>query len=561
METVLGLFFVVIAAVTGGFLAKILKLPSLVGYIVAGIVAGAILPPQFKEVSGLAQIGLILLLFSIGVELSFERLSRYLRIAVFGALIQIIVVALLSYVILSWFGITPAAALVLSMGFSVSSTAVLVKILADRGETDTIHGEIIIGWLLVQDLAVIPMMIALPFLATTGGNWVGGAIASATKAVLVILGVILLGKKIVPLFIHTLAGTNSRELLLLASIALALGTAAVTSFFGISPALGAFLAGVVISESQEHHAIFAETRPLRDLFVALFFVTLGFLVTPAVIISKFGLILALTLIILAIKALVVFIISSAFGYKGKTGISTGIGLAQVGEFAFVIFSAALALRILNSEETSIGIAVTLLTLTLSPILYAGAIPFWRKLKTLTAGSPLLSKLFIGGEKHSFDESLFKDHIIICGYGRVGSWVGKALKEYEIPFVVVDYNQKVVQELKDAGILVVYGDPTEPEVLEAVGIRMAKAIILAIPDRMAQETLITYTQSVAPGVKIISRAHRDEDWEKLKTLRVDMVIQPEFEAAVQIVRSVLVSRGKDKNDVSELIRSLRLSHSK
>ena len=557
----MGLFFVVIAACIGGFLAKALKLPSLVGYIVAGIIVGAILPPQFKEVSGLAQIGLILLLFSIGVELSFERLSRYFKIAVFGGLIQIAVVVLLSYVILSWFGLAPAVSLVLSLGFSVSSTAVLVKILADRGETDTIHGEIIVGWLLVQDLAVIPMMIALPFLATSGGNWVGGAIASAIKAVLVILGVILLGKKIVPFLIHTLAGTNSRELLLLASIALALGTAAVTSFFGISPALGAFLAGVVISESQEHHAIFAETRPLRDLFVALFFVTLGFLVTPAVIISKFGLIVVLTLIILAIKSLVIFIISSAFGYRGKTGISTGIGLAQVGEFAFVIFSAALALRILNPVETSIGISVTLLTLTFSPILYGFAIPFWRKLKLLTAGSPVLSKLFIGGEKHNFDESLFKDHIIICGYGRVGSWVGKALKEYEIPFVVVDYNQKVVQELKDAGTLVVYGDPTEPEVLEAVGIRTAKAIILAIPDRMAQETLITYTQSVAPGVKIISRAHRDEDWEKLKTLRVDMVIQPEFEAAVQIVRSVLVSRGKSKDDISDLIRNLRVSHSK
>ena len=543
-------------------MAKLLKLPGLVGYIIAGIAAGAILPSGLKEVSGLAQVGIILLLFSIGVELSFERLSRYLNIAVFGALIQVVLVTILGNFILSFFGISHVASLILSLGFSISSTAVLVKMLSDRGETDTIHGEIMLGWSLVQDLTVIPIMVALPLLASVGrGGWVAPVAIALGKALVIILGVILLGKKVVPYLVHLLAATNSRELLLLASIGLALGTAAITSFFGISPALGAFLAGVVISESQEHHAIFAETRPLRDLFVALFFVTLGFLVSPAVIVSKFGLIVILTLTVIVLKVLVTFIVSSLFGYKGKTGIATSFGLAQVGEFAFVIFSASLALKILSSEETSVGIAVTLLTLIFSPILYKSVVPIWRKMKSLTVKYPAISKLFMSGEKHDFDESILKDHIIVCGYGRVGSWVGKALKEYGIPFVVVEYNQKVVQELKDAGTAVIYGDPTEPEVLEAVGIREAKAIILAIPDRVVQETLITYVQTVAPDVKIISRAHRDEDWEKLKTLRVDKVIQPEFEAAVEIIRSVLISRGKNKEEISDVIRNLRVSHSK
>lgn len=562
MDLTLGLFFVVVAAVSGGFLAKILKIPNLVGYIIAGILIGAILPPQFKEVSGMAEVGIILLLFSIGVELSFDRLSRYLNIAVFGALIQIVLVTLLGYLILSAFGIGVLPSIILSLGFSISSTAVLVKILSDRGEGDTIHGEIMLGWSLVQDLAVIPIMVILPLLSTVSGEGMFVAVLLGLgKATLVILGVVLLGKKIVPYFVHVLAGTNSRELLLLASIALALGTAAITSYFGISPALGAFLAGVVIAESQEHHAIFAETRPLRDLFVALFFVTLGFLVTPSVVISNIGLIILIALIVIVLKVLVVFVVSSIFGYKGKTGVANSFGLAQVGEFAFVIFSASLALKILNSQETSIGISVTLLTLIFSPILYRSVVPFWRKIKALTVRYPVLHKLFISGERHDFDENTFKDHIIICGYGRVGRWVGKALKEYEIPFVVIDYNQKIVQELKDAGTMVIYGDPTEPEVLEAVGIRQAKVIILAIPDRVAQETLITYVQTIAPEVKIISRAHRDEDWEKLKTLRVDKIIQPEFEAAVEIVRSVLISRGKNRIEISEGIKSLRVSHSR
>jgi len=552
MDTVLGLFFVVVAAVVGGLVAKKLKLPGLVGYIIAGIVIGAILPPQLKEVSGLAQIGIILLLFSVGVELSFDRLSKFLRVAVIGALIQIVLVTFFSYLVLLWFGLPPIASLVLSLGFSISSTAVLVKILSDRGETDTIHGEIMLGWSLVQDLAVIPVMVILPVLSVISPAGLFGPImASLLKAALVITGTLILGKVVFPYFIHRLAATNSRELLLLSAIAMALGTAAITSFFGISPALGAFLAGVVISESQEHHAIFAETRPLRDLFVALFFVSLGFLVSPLVIISRFGLIVAITLIVLVLKAVITFVISFSFGFKGKTGIANSFGLAQVGEFAFVIFSSALGLHLLSSGETSIGISVTLLTLTISPIIYGLTLPFWRKMKKY--------KIFMSGERHDFDEKTLKDHIIICGYGRVGSWVGKALREYEIPFVVVDYDQKVVQELKDTGTMVVYGDPTEPEVMEAVGIRGAKAIILAIPDRVAQETLITYVQTVAPGVKIISRAHRDEDWEKLRTLKVDKVIQPEFEAAVEIIRSVLISRGKGRDEISDAIRNLRVSH--
>ncbi|KKR42320.1 hypothetical protein A2434_01015 [Candidatus Woesebacteria bacterium RIFOXYC1_FULL_41_14] len=561
MDLILGLFFIIVAACLGGFIAKLLRLPSLVGYIIAGIIVGAILPSNFRQVSSLADVGIILLLFSIGLELSFDRLSRYLKIAVLGSLIQIVLTVFFSYLILSLFHLSTVAALVLSLGFSVSSTAVIVKILGDKGELDTIHGGIIFGWLLVQDLAVVPMMVVLPFLAGESGSAAGGILLALGKGALVILGVVFLGKKLVPLIIHRLAAINSREILLLASIALALGTAAVTSYFGISPALGAFLAGVVISGSQEDHAIFAETRPLRDIFVALFFVTLGFMVTPSVVISNIGLILALTAIVLLLKIVIVFIISFVFGYRGKTAIANSFALAQVGEFAFVIFSGALALNLLTFIETSIGISVTLLTLVVSPILYNLILPFWRKMKILTNNRPGLAKLFSAGEKHSIEAEGFRDHIIICGYGRVGKWIGKALQSFGVPFVVVEYNQTIVQELSVGGIPVLYGDPTEPEVLEAVGVRYSKAVILAIPDRVAQETLIAYVQTVAPATKIISRAHQDSDWEKLKDLRVDKVVQPEFEAALAIVKSVFSSMGKSKEEISAVTKSLRLSRNR
>lgn len=559
MDVVLGLFFVVLAAVAGGALAKISKLPVLVGYIVAGILFGTILPGSAKNVSTLAQIGTILLLFSIGVELPLSQLTKFLKVALIGAIIQIFLVTLVSFVFLTSFGFATTPALILSLGFSISSTAVLTLILGDRGETDTIHGGVMFSWSLVQDLTVVPIMVILPILGTGGWGTLGLVGFSMVKALAVIAGALILGKLVVPYVVHIVANLNSRELLLLSSVGIALGTAAVTSYFGISTAIGAFLAGVVISESQERHAIFAETRPLRDLFVALFFVTLGFLVNPAVVFAKLPLILMVTLMILVIKALVVFLISAAFGYKGRTGIATSFGLAQVGEFAFVIFSTALALKLLGPSDISIGISVTLLTLVISPILFNFVVPFWRYLRDLTAKTNL-SKLFATGERREDSIQGLTNHIIICGYGRVGKWVGKALIDFKIPFIVIEYNQKVVQDLKGQGTPVIYGDPTEPEVLEAVSIRGAKAVVLAIPDRVAQETLIAYVQTVAPEVKIISRVHLDDDFIKLKTLRVNKIVQPEFEAAIEIVRSILRSTGKNKEEISGSIKSLRLSHS-
>ncbi|HKB88612.1 MAG TPA: cation:proton antiporter [Patescibacteria group bacterium] len=559
MDIILGIFLVVAAAVFGGAFAKLLKLPVLVGYIIAGILFGTILPGSAKNVATLAQIGTILLLFSIGVELPITQLSKFLKLAVFGSLIQILLVTGVSFVFLNSFGFSQIVSLILSLGFSISSTAVLVLILGDRGEMDTIHGGIMFSWSLVQDLLVIPIMIILPILGTTGWGAVGLVGVSLLKSIIIIFVAFVLGKLVVPYTLRLVTALNSRELLLLSSVAIAMGTAALSSYFGISPAIGAFLAGVVISESQEHHAIFAETRPLRDLFVALFFVTLGFLVNPAVILGKLPLIIIVTLAILIIKAVIVFVITTAFGYKGRTAIATSFGLAQVGEFAFVIFSTALTLNFLTPSDFSVGIAVTLLTLVVSPILFTWVVPFWRKMREITSNSGF-AKLFAMGEKRDMVTENLTNHIIICGYGRVGGWVGKGLTSFGIPYIVVDYNQKVVQDLKNEGTPVLYGDPTEPEVLEAVSIRGAKAVILAIPDRVAQETLIAYVQTVAPETKIISRVHQDSDWEKLKTLRVDKIVQPEFEAAIEIIKSILKSIGKNKEEIAGSVKSLRVSHS-
>lgn len=547
------LFLVLAAALIGGVAAKLLRFQPLVGYILGGIIFGSFLRQKAAGVANFAEIGTILLLFSIGVELSFQRLSRVFKVAVSGAILQMVFVTVFSFLILSGLGFGGLPAFILAMGFSLSSTAVVVKILSDRGETDTLHGELMIGWLLVQDLAVIPIMVILPTLAA-GGAIFGPITLSLLKAAVVVVATVILGKLVAPFLIHRVAATNSRELLVVSAVTLALGTAFGASFFGISPALGAFLAGVVISETQENHAVFAETRPLRDLFLALFFVTLGFLTVPGVILGNLPLILGLTIVVLLVKTITIFLLLLSLGYKGKTLIAASLGLAQVGEFAFVIFLASRGLNLLSPETTTIAIAVTLLSLLIAPFSFRWILPLWRKLKVI--------KVFSGSMVSTKESALdLNGHIIICGYGRVGKWIGHALSAIDVSFVVIDYNQKVIKEVAAMGIPAIYGDPSEPEVLEQANLKSAKSVVIAIPDRVTHEELVAYVQSTAPKVKIISRVHFDEDVEKMKSLKVDSIVQPEFEAAVAISRSILESMGKSKEEIRDKIKSLRLSRAK
>ncbi len=548
------LFVVLIVALVGGYIAKRLKLQPIIGYIVAGVTTRTFFPIDNLGIEKLAELGSILLLFSIGLELSIRKYGGAFKRIIFAASLQMILVSLLMYFVLKFFGLTNISALILGLGFSLSSTAVVVKTLMDKGEIETIHGKLMIGWLLVQDLAVIPMMIILPILANNQSGALVLGIVATLKAVLIIIFSVVLGKHVVPYIIHKVAILNSRELMVLTSVAFAVGTAVAVSMFGISASLGAFIAGFVISESQENHAVFAETRPLRDLFVALFFVTLGFFVSFSDIFNNFGLIILLSVFVLISKILIVAVINIFLKFKGKTIVISAFGLSQVGEFSFILFSAANILKLIPQETASLGIAVSLVTLIATPFIYRLAIPVWR----------LLSSKFIflsSVDRNQKEIYGLTNHIIICGFGRVGGWVGKALSDSGISFVVIDLDPKVIQECREKGIIAIHGDPIEKEVLKIAGVSEAKAVVIAIPDRISQESVIAHIQTLAPNTRIISRVHLDEDYEKLKSLRVDKLVQPEFEAATSIIKNILVTMGKDKESINKSIKSLRLSHAK
>jgi monovalent cation:H+ antiporter-2, CPA2 family len=556
------LFFILLAALIGGLVAKLAKLPSLVGYIAAGIVGGIIFALDGVTIQNIAELGVVLLLFSVGLEISLEKLLKVGKVAILGSILQIILFTGVSYWILNSIGgMQSNSALVLSLAFSLSSTALIVKIMSDAEETGTIHYEIMTSWSLVQDLAVIPIVVLLPtFTLSTGAAFFNIAAGSLLTTVLVLGIVFLIGKLIAPYLTHLVAATNNREFLLLLAITLALGTASLVTLFGISAAFGAFLAGLVISKTQENHAIFSETRPLRDIFSILFFVSLGFLVSPTFILSHFFVILGLAIFVIALKALITFILCIIFGIKGKTAISVSLGLAQVGEFAFVLFLIAGKLGILPEELSSIGIAVTLVTLLISPFLFKSITPVWKILKDITSDSSSLRKLFVSGNiVRKEDENNLKNHIVICGFGRMGKWITKALKEIGVDFVIIDYNRKVIHNALIEESHAIYGDASLPEVLEAANISSAKAVIITLTDPIAQEEIIVYCQKNFPNIKIMARAHLDSDMKKLGTYKIHKVIQPEFEGALSAVKSILVTSGKSKEEVAKKIKSLRLSH--
>lgn len=550
----LGLFFVILFALMGGYLAKKAKVPAIVGYILSGIIAGSIFPHDNFGIEKLAELGSILLLFSIGLEFSIGKFKGLLG-KIFGAsVLQILAVTVLMYLILKTSGLDNLSSIILAIGFSMSSTAVVVKMLFDKGESESIHGKLMVGWLLIQDLAVVPIMVLLPlFIGGREAIFATGFLALLKSLFLIVVSVFL-GKTIVPSIIHKIAEFNSRELLLLTSVALAIGTAILASFLGVSPALGAFIGGFVISESQENHAVFAETRPLKNLFVALFFVSLGFLVTPELIINNLGKIVLISSIVIIVKFLVILAINYLYKFNGKTSVLTALGLSQVGEFAFIVFGTSASLSLISDETSSIGVVVGLITLIISPLIYSNSIKIWKLFRNKFG-------FFSSLERNIKFENEMKDHIIILGFGRVGGWVGKALSDNGINFLVVDYDRKIISECLGKGINAIYGDPAEKEVLEIANITKAKAVVIAIPDRISQESAITHIQNLAPNTKIISRVHLDEDWDKLKLLRVDKLIQPEFEAAISIIKNILISMGKGKDDINKSLKSVRLSHAK
>jgi len=563
------LFFVFSAAVVGGFFAHALKIPLLLGYIIMGIVFGNVFPQSTEKqfLNLISDVGVTLLLFTLGVELSFHRLRLMMGTVFWAAFFQIILVT--SFLFLVVFGVVGMPfflSLFISIIGSLSSTLVVVKILFEKGELDTIPGDILTSWLVIQDLAVIPIMVLLPVLVATNASGSATLIGICMdivfqlgKAGVVILCVIFFGKTGVPFILNRVAKLGSREVYLITTISIVFFSAISAYAFGLSAGLGAFIAGLMIAETSQNHMVFAEVRPLRDIFATVFFVSLGMSISFPTMLFMWPLFFGMIILIVIFKFIVVFLLSRFLGYHPKTSFLVGVGLIPISEFGFILAKEGVATGVLSSQDFMLCTSLVIGTIAFSSPLLSHGQKLYYGLKHL-----LGEKIFLFGRKKSLKierniELPFKNHVVICGYGRVGKYIGRALEMAGIPFVVVDYNHTTVSKVKEKGIMVVYGDPADRDVLDKAQVDFAKAIIIAIPDRHTQELIIGHALTLNKNIQIICRTHHEDDQIHLKSLGVQIVVQPEFEAALSIIHRLLPEYGIVSEDFSGTISRLKIEH--
>jgi CPA2 family monovalent cation:H+ antiporter-2 len=562
-----------VAAFIGGLIAQRLRLPTIVGYIAAGVALGPFTPGVIADTqiaSELAEIGVILLMFGVGIEFSIKDLLAVRRIAIPGAVGQFVVATALGVglgVALGW-GI--GAGLILGLAASVASTVVLLRTLDDRGELDAPQGRIAVGWLIVEDLFTVVILVVLPTIAsllgTSGGGATDGmgAIASVAialgKAAIFAVVMIIGGARFVPWLLDHVGRQGSRELFTLAVLAIALGIAFVSStVFGVSFALGAFLAGAVVGESDMSHQAAADALPLRDAFAVLFFVSVGMLLDPMFLVTYPLAILAMVGLVVVSKAVVKFAIVTLFGYPIRTGLTVGIGLAQIGEFSFILGTVGLTLGLLPTEGFQLIVASSLISIALNPFLFRVVDPLDRRLRAL----PVLTR-WLERQAGSLavlepieDETPLRGHAILCGFGRVGRLIGPALDRRGFRYVVLTLQRREVEQLRSRGIAAIYGDASNADVLERAHVRTARLVIVASSDPHVTRLVVERALAANPAIDFVVRTHSDTEAAHLRAVssRVQAV-HGERELAVQMVRYSLRRFGVDSREAEAIAQGLR-----
>lgn len=513
------------------FLFKKINLPSIVGFLIAGMLIGPYgfnLIRSVNQISVMAEIGIMLLMFTIGLEFSLSQLIRIKKFLLIAGGFQLLITIIFCTIIFTVLGIEINQAIFFSLLVSLSSTAIVLKILSDKDELESPHGKISIGILIFQDLAIVPMFLLLPLLSGFG-QLAGSDIAvKILIAFGVLAGLLLLARFLMPLIVYQLANIRSREAFTIGVILLLLGTAYITHSFGLSFALGAFIAGLILSESDYNHQIVSDILPFRDSFNSIFFVSIGLLLNIQFVLENVLLISGLTLGIIIVKTLVIVAIVYFMKYPLRIGILAGLGLAQIGEFSFVLAQAGLNFKLIGNDYYNSFLASTIFSMILTPLLI--------KLSPFIAGkTSALEK----DKKHNenYLENLHA-HVIIAGFGLNGSNLARVLKETGIKYVVTELNPDTVKKEKAKDEKIIYGDISREEVLKAVRIDKANIIVYAISDPAVTKLSLKLVKKLNPNIYALVRTRYINEIDELKKLGADEVIPEEFETALQIFRKVL-----------------------
>jgi CPA2 family monovalent cation:H+ antiporter-2 len=559
---IVDLVTVLAAAAAGGLLAALLRQPILLGYLIAGVVVGPTglgLIKELVQVETLAQFGVAFLLFALGVEFSFSELNKVKTISLGGGTLQIALTILGTTLISLGMGwvTSPAQGIFLGAILSLSSTAVVLKSLMERNETGTPHGQVLLGILVVQDLALGLMLAVLPALDKPPEEF-GLAIGWALlQTGLFALGAIAFGIWVIPSLLRMLARTESRELFLLCIVVLCLGIALLTEHLGLSIEMGAFVAGLMISEVEYSDQTLTYVEPLRDIFASLFFAAIGMLIDPLFLWNNLELILGLVTLVFIGKFLIVTPLVRLFGYPLKTALMAGLGLAQIGEFSFVLASEGQSLGLVSRRVYLLILGTTAVTLVLTPFVLR-LIP---QLFTWAEAVPWL-KIWLEGSDFPLEVSenaALQDHIVVCGYGRVGRNIVKILRDHGYPVLVIDQSEQRLQDLREAEIPYIYGNAASLHVLEKAGVNTAKGMAIALPDPMSSRLCIKRALELTPELDIVVRANKDKDIELLYQLGAKEVVQPEFEASLELAAHLLTGLGLPLPVIQRDVQQIRSSH--
>jgi CPA2 family monovalent cation:H+ antiporter-2 len=544
---------IVIAGLLGGLAARALRLPLMVGYVAAGVIVGPYTAGptvvQVHDVELLAEIGVALLLFSLGLELSFRDLQPVRRIALIGGPIQLVATcAVATLAAVKGLGMPAREAIWFGAMISLSSTAVVLKMLSAGGVTQTLASRVMIGMLVVQDLAVVPILVVLPQFGAADDLVV--RLAKSIGIATALLGaIVILGTWLLPKLLRMVLALGSRELFLVSVVAIGIGVGYATQLAGLSFALGAFVAGLVLSESEFSHQALSDVVPIRDIFGLLFFVSIGMLLDPAFAFSHARQIAAVVFLTFLGKSAIFGLLARAFGYVNMAPWIIGLGLSQIGEFSFVLVRTGVTSGILSKPTYDLALTCTVLTMALSPLAASLALPLARAWQRWQ--KPAEAPVRVQG----LDDSLH-GHIIVAGYGRSGKAAARILQRAEIPLVIVEINHAVFGALTRDGYSGIWGDITGEEILKAAQIEKARILLLTVFDRSTLLLSVERAKRLNPEISIIGRALRTEDVLELYKLGVGTVIQPEFEGGIEMVRQALLQYTSDSAAASRLISDLR-----
>jgi len=549
------LAYVFVAAILGGMLAWRLRQPLILGYVVAGILISPLTPgPAVHNVASLeafAELGVIFLMFSVGVEFSISELLKVKWVAILGAPLGILLAIALGAGAARLLGWTLATGLVIGAVISITSTMVLMRLLMDRGEVQTEHGRITVAITLVEDLAAVVLIVLVPSFKELDTHALQALGTALGKAALVLVPAFVLAAKVVPALMRKVARTQDPELFFVVVVAICLGAAALTQAVGLSLALGAFVGGLLISSSEYAHQTLAQMFSLRDMFVALFFVTIGLLMDPQSVFASAAtlqMVAAMIALILLGKFLLWLAVVRLFRYPIWTALMVALGLTQIGEFSYVLVQVARGAGVVGNDVYNATLAASLVSIVVNAALVRYAPDWAAKLRTRKHAAAV--------EVTGPDVEKLRGHVVLCGYTEMGQMAAQAFEQFGIRYAVVDLDPDQIRALRKRGAPCVFGDASHVRILEHAHAEHAAAVVVALVQPGRAEAIVRQVRKLNPGVPVLVRAHRQRDYTHLLDAGATIVVQPEMEAAATLVRDALSLLKQPEQKTTAYVAALR-----